>query len=332
MDGVNVLRMKSLTRIYGAPIVPELPINLAMIDADILHGNFPNPYSASMVAFASLWRRIPAVLTWHNDLPPVTRAASVLVNLHDSLVLPGYMVGYRRIIATTEVYAQSSPILRKYRHKVVVIPNGVDCARFSPKKNGQKIRERFGIGSSKLVLFVGALTRWHRYKGLDVLIKAFRPVMLQCKDARLLVVGDGELRQFYQKLARRLDFYNEILFVGDVPDEELPQFYAASDVCVLPSLDRSEGFGLTLLEANASGKPVVASNVGGVASLIRDQVNGLLVPAGDHAKLSQALLRLLLNDRLRESMAENARMSAESYDWRIVLKKTLEVYEQAMNA
>ena len=88
IDGVKVRRLRSRGRIYGVPIVPRLPYELARIDADILHANFPNPYNASIASLASLLRDIPSVLTWHNDLPPVTLTASVIAVSYTHLTLP----------------------------------------------------------------------------------------------------------------------------------------------------------------------------------------------------------------------------------------------------
>ena len=123
IDGVKVHRLRSRGRIYGVPIVPKLPYELARINADVLHANFPNPYNALIASLASLLRDIPSVLTWHNDLPPVTLTASVIAYIHDSLIAPVYLRNFKRIISTSESYAETSKTLQKYRKKVVVIPN-----------------------------------------------------------------------------------------------------------------------------------------------------------------------------------------------------------------
>ena len=185
--GLEILRLRSHGRIYGVPIVPELPYELARIDADILHANFPNPYNASIASITSLLRDIPSVLTWHNDLPPITLTASVIAYIHDNLIAPVYLRNFKRIISTSESYAETSKTLQKYRKKVVVIPNGVDTERFNPRIDGSQVRARYNLEESKVILFVGALTRWHRYKGVDILIKAFMEIQGQVKDARLLI-------------------------------------------------------------------------------------------------------------------------------------------------
>jgi len=172
------------------------------------------------------------------------------------------------------------------------------------------------------------LTRWHRYKGLDVLIKAFAEIQDRVKEARLLVVGNGDLKPEYRALSSPIA--QKVIFAGNVDDDELPNYYAASDLLVLPSVDRSEGFGLTLLEANATGKPVVASNVGGIPSVVTDGVNGLLVPPCDEKTLAKTVINLLRDeDRLLE-IGRNGRRIAEGHDWKQIAKKTEELYEEAL--
>jgi glycosyltransferase involved in cell wall biosynthesis len=108
-------------------------------------------------------------------------------------------------------------------------------------------------------LFVGALTRWHTYKGLDVLIRAVSLLKAESFRVRLLIVGGGELVSKYIQLSVNLRIRDQVVFAGDVSDEDLPTYYAASDSLVLPSTDRCEGFGLVILEANATGKPLVCN-------------------------------------------------------------------------
>jgi len=328
IDGIEVHRLRSHGRIYGVPIVPKLPYELAKIDADILHANFPNPYNASIVSLTSLIRDMPSVLTWHNDLPPVTLTASIIVYIHDNLVAPVYLRNFKRIISTSESYAKSSKLLQKYQDRVVIIPNGVDTQRFNPRTDGSKVRARYDLEDSKVILFVGALTRWHRYKGLDILIRAFMEIQRQLNEARLLIVGDGDLKPEYEALSSPIA--RKIIFSGNVDDDELPSYYAASDLLVLPSIDRSEGFGLTLLEANAAGRPVVATKVGGIPSVVTDGVNGLLAPPRDEKSLAETIINLMKDEDKLLEMGLNGRRIAEAHDWKQISKKTEELYREVL--
>jgi len=332
VDGVKVERLRACGKLYGTPIMPELFQKLMGEQADIIHANFPSPYIACLASTMSHVRGLPAVLTWHNDLPPVTRMARILVTAHDRLVLPLYLPQFSCIIATSRLYAESSQILEAHKDRVVVIPNGVDTQRFNPDIPGEEIRHRLGVDRGKIVLFVGALTQWHRYKGLDMLMKAMAIIKNQTPETRLLVVGGGELEAEYRELAHQLGVADSTVFAGNMPDEELPMCYACSDVLVLPSKDRSEGFGLTILEANATGKPAIGTTVGGIPSVIRDRYNGLLVPPNDPSALADAIRRTVSDDDLLKQMGKNGRVFAEQHDWSIVAEQTENVYKRALAA
>jgi len=330
LSGIRIERLRVAGRVYGTPIIPALPLRLMQESPDIIHANFPSPYNAYMASLVSRTRGIPAVLTWHNDLPPVTSIARVLVHTHDRLVLPLYLPQFRYVIATSDLYSRTSRILREHADSVVVIPNGVDTERFDPEISAVEIRSRLNLTNSKIVLFVGALTRWHRYKGLDVLMKSIALLKSSLLQFRLLVVGGGELEEEYVGLAHQLGISNQVIFAGNVPDSELPKYYACSDVLALPSKDRSEGFGLTILEANATGKPAIGTSVGGIPSVIQNGYNGLLVPPNDPAALADVIRRTLANEDLRGEMGKNGRKFAEEHDWSIVAKQTEQLYKRAV--
>jgi glycosyltransferase involved in cell wall biosynthesis len=310
--------------------MPTLSNCLAGIDVDILHGNFPSPYIAFLVAAASATRRIPAVLTWHNDLPPVTPGAESLIKIHDRFILPRYLSIYRRVISTSPQYAMISRILPTLGAKLAIVPNGVDSEKFSPEIDGSKHRSELNLGNRYTLLFVGALTRWHRYKGLDVLLRALAIAIKNLPSVALLVVGDGELKGDYELQSEKLGLNRNVIFVGNVSNNELPQYYAASDALIQPSKDMSEGFGLTLLEANATGKPVIASNVGGIPSVVKNWHNGMLVPPNDPELLSKAILTLHENRREALEMGRCGRKVAVLHDWKNTASKTECIYEEVL--
>ena len=323
-EGVKVWRMEAPLRVYGTPVFPELTYRLLSEEFDLVHANFPSPYVAACSSLASLLRAKPAVLTWHNDLPPVAPLARGLISVHDRIAML-YLRLFRAIIATTRAYALKSRILRSLSSRVHVIPCGVDASRFSPSVSGRRVREELGA-FGRVVLFVGALTRWHGYKGLDVLLKAMRLVRQAVKDVKLIVVGDGELRVWYEKLAEKAGVRDVTCFAGDVSDERLPEYYAAADLLAMPSKDDSEGFGIVALEANACGKPVVACKVGGVVDVVRSGVNGVLVEPNSPGQLASAIVRLLTRDDLREELGRRGRRLAERYDWMQIAARVSELY------
>lgn len=326
-DGaVKVVRMRTPFTFYGTPI-SCFPASFMAEDYDIIHCNFPNPYFSIVSAAVSKLTATPALLTWHNDLPPVTRAASLLVGAHNA-VSNIYLNAYQRIIATTSVYARTSPTLRKHRSKVRVIPNGVDTNEFNPKVDPTGVKERYALAGYKTLIFVGALTPWHAYKGVDVLLYAFAAIAKQCEGLKLLIVGGGSMLNHYRQLAEDMCKDGRVVFTGHVGDELLPSLYAASDFAVLPSRDSSEGFGLVLLEAMACGKAVIGSDVGGIPEVIDNWKTGVLVAPKDPEALANAIHALYVDDELRNKMGEAGREFALMRDWSVVADRVSSLYRE----
>jgi len=318
--------MRTPMMLYGTPLV-AFPPSFFAERYDVIHANFPSPYLAAISAFASTLRNNPSVLTWHNDLPAVTSSAGLLIRLHDTFS-HAYLSAYRSIIATTPTYAKTSTTLRRFSNKVRIIPNGVDTKKFHPGISGASIREKYNLGNSVVVLFVGALTKWHAYKGVDVLLRAFSTAIKSCDDLKLLIVGEGTLRHDYVKLAMDLGISENVVFTGSVPDDQLPMYYAACDIFVLPSKDSSEGFGLVLLEAMACGKAVIGSAVGGIPDVIDNGKNGILASPSDVEQLSDAICVLFSDSSLRNSLGFAGQVFASTRDWAIVAESTLLLYEE----
>ncbi len=193
---------------------------------------------------------------------------------------------------------------------VEVIPYGVDLECFNPARDGSIIRRRLGIGEDAgVVLFVGRLVR---EMGVDVLAEAVPGVLGRTEDARFIIVGErGECLKRLLRLEAR---YRGRVFVRcGVSLEELPLYYASATVVVAPTTGERACGSLASIEAMASGKAVVASGVGGIPEIVEDGLTGILVPPQSPALLADALVKLLKNRPLRESMGREGRKRAETY-------------------
>ncbi len=200
------------------------------------------------------------------------------------------------------------------------IPNGVEFERFAAAAPSADRAD-----DAPTVLFVGRL---ERRKGLEQLVRAFIRVKTQRPSARLVVVGEGpERRRCEAIIPERLR--SQVTFVGRGGPDDLPSLYAAADVFAAPALG-GESFGIVLLEAMAAGTPVVASAIPGYRTLLRDGVEGRLVPPGDVAALAQALDTLLGNPSLREAMSRAGRETAQRYDWPVVARQVRDVYSDVV--
>jgi rhamnosyl/mannosyltransferase len=232
------------------------------------------------------------------------------------------------VIATSDVYAASSPYLRKYSGKTHVVPPGVDLERFNPDVLvGPELADRYA--GHRVILFVGSLNNSQRHKGLDTLIRAFVRLLSPHPDSRLVVVGDGDGLQGYKKMVADAGVGPSVEFTGHVSDDELPQYYKLATALAMPSTDRSEGFGMVFVEAGAVGTPVVGSRIGGVPYAIKDEETGLLVEPNSVDALCQALRALLEDQALsaRLGAAGAARARAE-FGWGPLTARTAELFRE----
>ncbi len=198
-----------------------------------------------------------------------------------------------------------------------IIPNGVDVAHFSRE------REPFPeyCDGKVNILFVG---RPEKRKGLKYLLRAFVRVKEEMPEARLIVVGAGHFGRYRQSMERA--GVSDIVFAGWASYDDLPRYHRTADIFCAPATGH-ESQGIVLLEAMAAGKPIVASNIEGYASVVTHGVEGLLVRPMDSESLAEALLQLARDQCLREEMSARAGQRAEQYSWERISQRVLTYYE-----
>jgi glycogen synthase len=212
--------------------------------------------------------------------------------------------------------------------KVRIVPNGVDPEKFKPvaETDREGGRRRFGLGSEPCVLFVGSLIP---RKGLPFLVEAAEKIVKEYSGTKFVIVGEGPLKNRLLSNLETANLSGNFTFLGNVKGDMLPALYNCADVFALPSIQ--EGQGIVLLEAQASAKPVVAFDVGGVNEAVRNGETGLLVKRGSSEELADALLKLLSDKALREKMGANGRRFViENFTWDICAQKMLNVYHEAL--
>ncbi len=204
-----------------------------------------------------------------------------------------------------------------------IIPNGVDLDCFS---SAVSPIDEFGDGKIN-ILFVGRL---EKRKGLDYLLEAHKRIKQEIPNSRLIIVGPGtRLRNKYEKRVAQ-NGLKDVVFVGYVAHDELPRYYKTADIVCAPATGK-ESFGIVLLEAMALGKPVVASNIDGYASIMTHGVEGLLVPPKDEKAFAQALVSLMANESLRQQMGARGRLTAGGYDWKHIVQRIFDYYVKVLS-
>lgn len=208
--------------------------------------------------------------------------------------------------------------------KIITVYNGVDTRVFDPNVDGTGFKREIGVEGNFMILYVGRLA-WN--KGLPDLINCLPNVIKSVPNAKLVLCGRGKMEQVLRDQVTSMGLQESVKFVGLVPGGDLPLYYAASDLFVLPS--SLEPFGLVLLEAMSMCKPVIATRVGGIPEVVKDGENGLLVPPHDTKSLSNAVLRLVADEPLRSRLARNGRATVES---RFTLEKMAQATRRCYDA
>lgn len=304
---------KGIVSFGNAALMPGLIWRLKGFDVIHLHYPF---YGGDLFALiASVIWKTPLVLTYHMK----TKASGwlgLIFKLHRIVVEPIMFSGSIRILVSSKDYATSIGLAHA---RLQELPFGVDTARFTPSSS-QKQTTTF--------LFVGGMDSAHYFKGIPVFLRALAQLP---KDAqwRAVLVGGGERLDAYQKLATDLQLDDRVYFAGRVSAEELPNYYREASVHVLPSIDRSEAFGLVTLEAAASGLPSIVSDLPGVRTLVEPDVTGFLVVPGDEQSLSAKLEWVIKNPDEIKKMGESARNRVvQKYALTEIAKKLHSLYER----
>lgn len=238
------------------------------------------------------------------------------------------------VTATPAEEQQLTTLYHADPQRLYSIPPGVDTSHFYPIP-GDEAKAVVGIPEKdRMLLFVG---RIEPLKGVDTLVRAIAHmrklgVLGKCPHYLAIIGGepdvspenmDAEMKRL-QELCHTLGIGDLVLFLGKRDQNLLPYYYSAAEVVIMPS--HYESFGMVALEAMACGTPVVASQVGGLAYLVQDNVTGVLIPDGDPIALGETLTRLIRNDDLREQLGDQANEYAQAYSWEIIAEKMKKLY------
>ncbi len=240
------------------------------------------------------------------------------------------------IAATLAEYAQLHWLYGVDGNKVVTIPPGVDLQRFKPIEK-EFAKQQIGIlPEHKNILFAG---RIEPLKGIDTLLRAISLIYKQApaavENVCVSIIGgdpwsedpDDEITRL-QEIGRDLGVMDMVTFLGAKDQDILPDYYAAAEMVVMPS--HYESFGMVALEAMAMGTPVIASEVGGLAFLVQDGVNGFHVPSRDPEALAERIYTLLDDDNCRKRLGQQAHQNALRYSWPLIVDRVFKVYSEVV--
>jgi len=295
---------------------------------DIVHAHFAYPSGFAGLLTKKATEK-PLAVTLHGvDIltEPSIKYGIRLKKAYDRMVEKVLAHADKVFVASTFVY-QEALNAGCDRERLVYLPNGVDMRKFHPEINGAFIAERLGVKNQPIVF---SLQAHEPKKGIEYLIRAIPMVVKEIPGVIFVIGGDGPLRTFHEALARKLNIEKSCIFIGRIPHRELPPYYSACDIFVIPSI--IEAFGIVTVEAMASGKPVIGTNVGGLRDIVRDGVSGFLVRPKNSNDIADKIIALIENPKLRMEMGIKGRKIAEeNFDINNRIDTILSVYHDLTN-
>lgn len=312
-DSYRVHHLTSFGRFGNAAFVPGVSGLLKKYPLVLLH--YPFFGGAEPLALAKRLRAKGGklLITYHMDV-----VGSGLLRpffaAHTRWIAPSILHQADRLLVTSFDYARNgnlSGLFVDESERFRELAPSVDTVRFSPGPKPPELLARYKLAADdRIILFVGGLDRAHYFKGVPRLLEAM--TVRELAAAKAVIVGGGDLRPMYEQTAIDLGLQSRVVFAGGVSEEELPLYYRLGDVFAFPSVDGSEAFGIAALEAMSAGVPVIASDLPGVRTIVREGTTGFRVFPGSAAALAGALAKLLGDEALRARFGEAGRAMAES--------------------
>jgi glycosyltransferase involved in cell wall biosynthesis len=322
-SGIKIVRAKQIASIFATPITPKIKKAIASENHDVVHAHTPPPLTAYYAAKAVKRSKTPFVVTYHCDLELPKLIGKIATAIYQRTFSRYTFKRADKIIVHTKTYGATSRTLWNFEE--AVIPSAVNPQRFSKDLDFSEIEKKHGLSGKKVVLFVGRLVG---HKGIDYLIDS---ATLTPKDVCYIIVGSGPYLDKLKKRVRSKKVEKKMIFTGRVPFDDIPRYFAACDVFVLPSISRLEAFGLVILEAMASSKPVIVSNIPGVTEVVTEDVQGLHVEPMNSQDLAEKITTLLSDKQMQRRMGDAGRKKVEEeYTWDKVVGQIEEVYKDVL--
>ena len=323
LNGVDIIYLPTFGFVASLPISVAYMKSLSQLNGDILHVHEPFPWADLSYLFSSRIRKnfSHLVVSWHSDIVRQKWALSIYrPYIHEFLKMAD------RILVSNTNLIEYSEYLPEYKSKCKVIPLGakLDWVNYSSNRSDRvkKIKSEY---ASPLVLFVGRLVY---YKGIQYLIDAIN----QVPDISLVIIGSGPLKKELLNQIHSLNLEKRIHLLPELDEETLHSFYEACDMFVLPSVEKSETYGIVQIEAMACGKAVICTELKtGTTFINQHGTTGLVVPPRDSKALAEAISNLATNVSLRFELGKNAKQRAlNELTAEKMVERTYKVYKDIL--
>ncbi len=313
LDGMRVHYLPVLFTLSNTPMHPLWFFRIKKIikeeRPDIINVHSPVPFMADMATWAA--GKTPVVVTYHSGSMIKNQwLLDSIIYVYENIFLN---LLFRRVSAIVAVSYNfiHGPWGKKFAEKTMLIRPGVDTSYFSSTP----------LPDAKVVTYVGRVEHNSSWKGIEQLLQAMVIVVSRHPDARLTIVGSGDAVEHYEKRAQELGIEHAVTMCGAKAGRDLIDAYERSRVVVLPSISEAEQSSVVLIEAMASGRPVIGTRIGGTPYIINEEENGLLVAPRDPEALALAIERILTDNTLAQNLAQGALRSARKVDWQIQVEQ-----------
>lgn len=325
INGVGVTYLPTYGFALSLPLSPSYPWELLKMEGDILHIHQPFPLAdLTFEIFPRLKKKFSKIITaWHCD---ITRQ-KWLLPVYGKFI-HRFLKTVDKIIVSNPYIIESSEFLRHYKNKCEVIPIGVDLDWvFESEPEKSLSAKESKSDKNYLILFVGRLVV---YKGIEYLIESMQYI----ENASLIIVGSGPLEKPLKNLISKLNLETKIKIIPEVEEDTLHDYYKNCDVFVLPSINKTEAYGIVQIEAMACGVPLVSTELGtGTTFINQNGINGIVVPPSNAKELAEAVNRILGDHQLSQILGINGKKRAlQEFTSNKMIQTTYQLYQQLLSS
>jgi len=297
---------------------------LDYVNPDIIHAHDIKHFTSDISALYSALKQKPYILTVHGIYYKPSKITKLMFYFHDLTLNIFTLKVARRIIVVSRNLIKFPITL--FKSKIIYIPNAIEILPSIEKDHIISFRQKYKLPEDcDIVVSIGRVTR---QKGFDILIRAWKIIRKNNINSKtkLLIIGPIHDRRYYEYLLKLTKNNDDIIFLGKIPEKDV--FAAIHEAKIIVIASREEGFPTVLLEAIGFGKPIIATSVGSIPEIIQNGVTGLLVKPEDPESLAKALMKLLTDDKLRNSIENNVVKLRECFTWDKIAKYIIKVYKE----
>lgn len=295
--------------------LPRVKRAIKKFNPDIVHSHYATSYG--LLGVLSGFKPL-IISVWGADIFNFPHTSF----LHKSII-KHILKKSSRILSTSKIMKEE---IKKYSTKdITVTPFGVDMEVFKNTNQNTKTKKEIVIGTVKML---------EEKYGIDILIRAFASIKQNIPEKiKLLIVGDGTKAQAYKSLTKQLGIEREVIFTGKIPTEQVAEYHNRIDIFVAVSIEDSESFGVSVIEAMACETPVIVSQVGGLQEVVENNVSGIFVQPKNIQQTANAIISLINNPEKANQLGKNGRIRVKAmYDLQENLKTMIDVYNNVLNS